>query len=307
MLCHDNADVDGVASAVVLSEVLSQLGARSWAGCESVSKLAGQVLSEMGRQIHVNPSLEADEIVLVDTSSLEHLGPQLCGRIAGRKVIMIDHHRPVPDMRKHTSLCFIDEESTSEAELMLDLLELMGVKPTPDQATLLLAGILTDTADLRLARNKTFENIVRLIKLGADYKKALEITKHPEDISRRIAMIKAAKRAEMQEIRGYLVLFSKVGSFEADAAVALLKLGADLAFVGSENGERIKISARARPGVCDKTRLHLGDLMIQLANCFNGTGGGHPGAASFTGEVPFEEAKGWLINKLFEHLLPKQA
>jgi nanoRNase/pAp phosphatase (c-di-AMP/oligoRNAs hydrolase) len=259
----------------------------------------------MGKQIQTEPSFDADHFLLFDTSSLEHLGTRFAERLKNTKFLMIDHHKAVEEARKQVLHAYIDESSTSEAELILKLLKELGIKPSPDQSTLLLAGILTDTAELRLAKPETFGAILELLQLGADYSRAQELIKLPEEISRKIAMIKAAKRAEMEEIKGFLVLFSEVGSYEADAAVALLKLGADLAFVGSQNEGRVRVSARARPEVCERTRLHLGQLMIDSAKTFSGTGGGHAGAASFTGKASLAEVKNWLINKLYEHLVPK--
>jgi nanoRNase/pAp phosphatase (c-di-AMP/oligoRNAs hydrolase) len=305
VLCHENADIDAIASTTVACEALNSLGARAWAGCESLSKLAEHALSLTGKQIQTEPSFDADHFLLLDTSSLEHLGTRFAEKLKNTKILMIDHHKAVEEARKQVLHAYIDESSTSEAELILKLLKELGIKPSPDQSTLLLAGILTDTAELRLAKKETFSAILELLQLGADYSRAQELIRLPEEISRKIAMIKAAKRAEMEEIKGFLVLFSEVGSYEADAAVALLKLGADLAFVGSQNEGRVRVSARARPEVCERTRLHLGQLMIDSAKTFNGTGGGHAGAASFTGKASLAEVKNWLINKLYEHLVPK--
>ncbi|MEM2282690.1 MAG: DHH family phosphoesterase [Candidatus Hadarchaeales archaeon] len=305
VLCHENADVDGVASVIVVSEVLNSLGARSWSGCQSLSKLAEHLLSCAGKSIPTNPSFDADYILLLDTSSPEHLGAEFSKKVGGAKLLMVDHHLPVEGVRERAILAYIDETSTSEAELVLRLLKELGVVPTPDQATLLLAGILTDTAELRLAKNQTFEAITELLRFGASYSRAQSFTRLPEEVSRRIAMLKAAKRAEIQEIKGFLVVFSEVGSFEADAAVALLKLGADLAFVGSEEGGHVRVSSRARPELCERTHLNLGQLMMEAARNFKGTGGGHAGAASFTGEGSLLEIRGWLVNRLFEHLVPK--
>jgi nanoRNase/pAp phosphatase (c-di-AMP/oligoRNAs hydrolase) len=305
VLCHENADVDAVASVTVTCEALTSLGAKAIAGCESLSKLAEHVLSLMGRQIQTDPPFDADYFLLLDTSSLEHLGTKFSEKLKNTKVLMVDHHRPVEGTKKYLLAAYIDETSTSEAELVLRLLKELEFVPSPQQSTLLLAGILTDTAELRLAKPKTFDAIRELLQLGADYTKAQELIKLPDEPSRRIAMLKAAKRAEIEEIKDFIVVFSEVGAFEADAAVALLKLGADLAFVGSQDDERIRVSARARPEVCERTRLHLGELMMEAAKTFNGSGGGHAGAASFTGKASLVEVKGWLINKLYGHLVPK--
>ncbi|MEM2192097.1 MAG: DHH family phosphoesterase, partial [Candidatus Hadarchaeales archaeon] len=236
VLCHHNADVDGGASAVVLSEILGSLGARAVAGAaEDVSTLAQFFLSFFGRNLSVNPSLDFEAIVLVDTSSFGHLG-KFGETVKGfqGEMAVIDHHRPVEEMRAAADFYFVREDFSSESELVFKIMEEMGIQPSKEQASLLLGGIITDTAFFRLSRPETFGIVDLLIKAGGDYRRVLELLHQPEDLSKRIAMLKAAQRLELQRIGEKLVVFSEVGSFEGDAANILVKIGADIAFIGNE-------------------------------------------------------------------------
>jgi nanoRNase/pAp phosphatase (c-di-AMP/oligoRNAs hydrolase) len=63
---------------------------------------------------------------------------------------------------------------------------------------------------------------------------------------------------------------------------ALLDLGADIAFVGSQRGEMFRISARATQAMVRKG-VHLGKLLGAVGTETTNGGGGHPGAAGITG------------------------
>ncbi len=308
VLCHHNADPDGVASAIVLTDVFNRLGTRAQAGVsESIGLIAQNLLKKFGREIAINPSLEADLVVLVDTSSLKHLG-KLGEQLEQKapKLVVIDHHRQVEAMKQLASFYFVREEFSSESELILQLVQELGAELTPEEASLLLAGIIGDTGHFRLAKGQTFEAVNFLIKAGADYRRVLEALRLPDDFPKRVAMLKAAQRVELRRIHGRLVVFSELGSFEGDAASMLVRIGADVAVVGSEEKGGMRISGRARQDILKTTRLHLGELMEDLGKQFGGSGGGHAGAASMNGKGELEEAKKYLFKVLQQKLKPKE-
>ncbi len=307
VLCHHNADPDAVGSSLALADALKQLGAKAHAGVsENISLAAKSVLEAAGRGIAINPPLDADIVVLVDTSSLEHLG-KLGEKLRQKSqpIIVIDHHRPVEEMRNLARFYFVQEGATSEAELVLPLIRELGAKLAPWAASLLLAGIISDTGQFRLAKGETFGVVNELVEAGADYNRVLEALRLPEDRSKRVAMLKAAQRLELHKVDERLVVFSELGSFEADAAAMFVRMGADVAVVGSEEKGKIRLCGRAREGVPASTGLHLGRLMDELAKRFNGTGGGHAGAASMTGEGKLVEAKEQALAAMQRMLKPK--
>lgn len=308
VLCHHNADSDAVASALVLADVLKQIGANSHAGAaDGISTASQTLLKTLGREIPVNPPLDVDLIVLVDTSSLEHLG-EFGAKLKGAapKLAVVDHHKPVEEMKKLSSYYFVKEDSASAAELIFKLVTELGEKLTPEQASLLLAGVISDTGHFRWAKPETFEVVDALLKVGADYDRVLGALKPPEDLSKRVAMLKAAGRSELHKIHGRLAVFSELGSFEGDAAGMLVRIGADVAFAGSEEKDKVRMSSRARPELLKKTKLHLGEVMEVLGKQFGGSGGGHAGAASMEGKGKLEEVKKHLFKILQQKLNPKE-
>ncbi len=307
VLCHHNADPDAVGSSLALADALKQLGAKAQAGVsENIGLAAKSVLETMGQKIIIDPPLDANIVVLVDTSSLDHLG-KLGEKLKQKShhIVVIDHHRPVEGMRKLSKHYFVKEDATSEAEIILPLIHELGAKLTPLTASLLLAGIVSDTGQFRLAKGETFKTVNVLVEAGADYNRVLDALRLPDDRSKRVAMLKAAQRLELHKVDERIIVFSELSSFEADAAAMFVRMGADVAVVGSEEKGKIRLCGRAREGVPASTGLHLGKLMDELAKQFDGTGGGHAGAASMTGEGKLVDAKEQALAALQQMLKPK--
>ncbi|MEM2874557.1 MAG: DHH family phosphoesterase [Candidatus Hadarchaeales archaeon] len=304
VLCHYNADPDAVASATVLSEMLNSMGAKSAAGAaEDISSVSQALLDAYGRKMGVNPPIDADLVLLVDTSSLEHLGKLgEAVKASGVELAVIDHHKPAEGMKSMCRFYMVLEEFPSESELIFRLASEMGISLTPEQASMLLAGILSDTGFFRLARPETFEAVNALLKCGADYDRIAALMRPPEDFPKRVAMLKGASRSELHRVHGYLIVFTELGSFEGDMANVMLKIGADVALVGSEEEGNVKMSGRARPEFTKKTGIHLGELMEELGKAFQGSGGGHAGAASFNGKGKYEDVKKHLLREIERRL-----
>jgi nanoRNase/pAp phosphatase (c-di-AMP/oligoRNAs hydrolase) len=114
---------------------------------------------------------------------------------------------------------------------------------------------------------------------GVEYGEVLDLmAATPQDISMRIAILKAASRVELDRVDDMLIASSHVSSFGGSASSMLINIGADVAFVGTAKGESVRISARAKRDAVS-AGVNLGQLMEDISNEYNGTGGGHSGAA----------------------------
>jgi nanoRNase/pAp phosphatase (c-di-AMP/oligoRNAs hydrolase) len=234
---------------------------------------------------------------------LGKIGEQI--REKGLELIVIDHHRPSKEMLRLAKFYQVDEGMSSAAELVLRLIQEMGVRLSPVTATLLLVGIISDTGQFRFASGETFEAVSTLLESGASYRQALRALATPDDPSKRVAMLKAAQRTEIHKMHGRWVALSELSSFEANAAAMLIRIGADVALVGSGEKGQVRLSGRAREEMVSKTNLHLGELMSRLADVFEGTGGGHAAAASVTVKAGLDEVKGRALKFLSQMLGPK--
>jgi len=268
-LCHRNADPDALGSAFALKEALGgTIGVIE--GCDRV---ASQIAKQLNIDFVVNPADDHDFVVVVDTSTLAQLnGFQL------KKYAVIDHHATTT--LNINADFFLHRNSSSTAEIVLRVLNLMGAPIMRRAAFALIAGIITDTGNFKHASADSFKAMAELIELsGIEYSEVMEsLSSLPQDISMRIAFIKAAQRAIIERVEDWIIVTSQVSSFGGAAATNLISIGADVAFVASKDAEVVKVSARARKNAIN-AGVNLARLMEDISARFNGTGGGHEGAA----------------------------
>lgn len=282
ILSHQNADLDAVCSSIALKDALSTLNPDidiKVGVPNSISKNAKRILND--GEVLVNPSLDVELLVILDSSTLEQIAP-LDGDIKKAKhIAIIDHHAPHQETQDISDFYIVDESASSTAELIFELIEGAGIEISEQSRLAILVGILADSARLRLATAKTIKIFAGLLDGGADYQKALELVELPEDdISTKIAILKAANRMKIHRIDGWVLITTKVNSFEARSANGIISLGADCVFVGSTTKEKIQISARARKNFLKETCINLGrDVMPPVGEYARGSGGGHKEAA----------------------------
>lgn len=117
---------------------------------------------------------EYDLIMIFDTGNLEHLGPLYDNNVElfyNTPIINVDHHASNTDYGQ-VNLVDVTSASTTEVlyEFLVDLEDRMNQKLiTADMATLLLAGLITDTGSFQHANTspKSMETAAKLLDLGA--------------------------------------------------------------------------------------------------------------------------------------------
>ncbi len=296
LLGHKNADPDSVCSIIALSFGLRQLDFKVRSGViESASKISQKILDSIDENVEVDPDLNVDLIVMLDMSTEGQLS-DFAEKVFSSKAkkMIIDHHR-IHDYSLKSDYSFIDEKASSTVELVYDLLKELKIPVDEKIAKAILLGTVAETAHLQYASLKNFEILAELMKkFNIDYQWILATLETPLDISERIARLKASQRVKFEKIRDFLIATSKVKAFEASAARALIRAGADLVGVAAEKEDEIRISLRSTPIFFEKTKIDLGkDLIAGVAKIIQGTGSGHPTAAG---------ANGKLVNKADEAL-----
>lgn len=278
ILTHHNADIDAISSAIALYLGLKQLNLETKIGvAESVSKPA-QKLSE-NFEILINPDCKKfDNVILLETSAPE----QLTSIKNLRVDIIIDHH-PEGKLVKQAKTSWIDEKEKSTAQMIYKLLKKLNCKINKEMAEIIIAGIVADTAHLRLADLEVFEILIELLKTGVEYKDVLKLIETPSDESESIACLKAAKRMDVYKIGNLIIVISNVSSHEAAASRALLKIGADVAIVIAVKEKEVRISSRAKEKILDY-KIDLSEIFKEIGNLIDGSGGGHNLAGSANGK-----------------------
>jgi nanoRNase/pAp phosphatase (c-di-AMP/oligoRNAs hydrolase) len=271
-LCHRNADPDAIGSAFALSRAFGG----TVAAVDDLSRTGEATARIIGAEVLINPSADAyDLIVVVDTSVRLQLGEIRLERYA-----LIDHH--LDEGMLDGAEFYIQKPAKSTAEIVWTILKENGKASmlSREMALGLLMGMISDTGRFKRATPESFRVAGELLDAGGlDYEEALQALSVPRDLSQRIAVLKAASRSKIERLGDWLVASTEINSFEGSAAMALVDLGADVAFAAGRHGDRVRISARSSRAAV-RTGLNLNELLGEVGKAHEGDGGGHRAAAA---------------------------
>ncbi len=173
---HLGPDPDGLGSALALASALERIGREARVLVGSPIPQRYQYLDSAG-QVGVYtegaPLPPCDTVVVLDTSAgwnrLGALGAAIAARRAAKQavVICVDHH---PNPLLETDITVIDPRATATAVLAYQLVLALAHDMTPEEASWLYLGIVTDTASFRFPNtNAEAHRIVAdLADRGAD-------------------------------------------------------------------------------------------------------------------------------------------
>lgn len=276
VLLHGNADADAVASAFAVHESFPEVTIGVPGGLDRVSKLLSK---ELGIPMVEDVSgIRRARLLILDTSGPE----QLSGSYDLSEAIVVDHHAR-NEKWSGAKVYYCDESKSSCSEIVHELLRIAGKKPSRKAALGLMFGMLTDTGYFKFAKPSTLVAFSQLMELhDIQMDEAMELVDIDVDISERVSQLKGAQRLKYWKVGEHIVAVSQGSAFEASVCKALLSLGADIAFVGSQRGDQFRISARTTQAMVRKG-VHLGKLLGDLGAETTNGGGGHPGAAGLTG------------------------
>lgn len=269
-LCHRNADPDAVSSAFALSEAIGgTIGL-----VDGSNRVASLLIDRLELDIvDVPDPFDYEFTVVVDTSTSAQLND-----IQLKDYCVIDHH--MTTALTENADFFLHQNASSTAEIVFNVLRFMEAPVMRRTALGLMTGILTDTGHFKHANPSTFRTMADIIEVsGVEYAEVLELmAATPQDISMRIAMIKSATRAQIERVDDWLVVLSNVSSFGGSASSMLINIGADVSLVGTSRDDTIRISGRAKRDAVS-AGVNLGQIMEDISEHYQGTGGGHAGAA----------------------------
>lgn len=287
LLTHSGCDVDSLASAAAIHLSLKSKSKTSIGVPDHMNSSASALAKKLSIPFTLNPSLDSfDCIVCLDFNNSSMLG-SMQGQFLSFKgeKFLIDHHahektRIAPQKNSRS-----DKNAISTTEIVHDLLLATRVK-IPRSALLCIgAGIITDSASFLIADHETFSIMAEVLrKASVPYSEIVSLFSVGKDFSEKVACLKAAKRCRIFKSGDSIIAISDVGAFEADAASALVRIGADAAFCGYAEKGAVRVSGRVNNQWLRSNSFDLArDVFNRLESFFEGEGGGHAGAAGFNG------------------------
>ncbi|MEB3860102.1 MAG: DHH family phosphoesterase [Desulfurococcales archaeon] len=287
VITHKNADLDALASSVLVSSLLKSMGKEFCIGLpEGLSRLSKNALETLGLGLDTcNRIASASVSIVVDASNGVVIGDYYAAYRGSEARILIDHHEP-GELASLATAMILDPGAASTSELVVELLAAAGARPDPREATLGLAGIVYDSKRYAHAVPGTFRATLKLLEWGADYHRSLSLA-YPSgdspkgeilDFSERMAVVKAASRMKVARACNLIVATSYIGSFESSAARSLLRIGADVAVIVVPRDDHARVSVRVSKRALDRG-IEASWVADYVAKRMGGQGGGHRAAA----------------------------
>jgi len=283
LLAHRSPDIDSIASAAALCLALERRGKKVVVSAAGVAN--GQITDFAGKfGVEITePDFSVDCIIVLDTNSPSLFDLESVKSSSAKK-ILVDHHSPKKEIMQEFDECIVDESAVSATQIVYSLLKEMGEPITRETALLTCAGIVTDSANFIAATPEAFQVMAEsLLSTKTSYQEVQKLISAPLEQSEKIARLKGAQRLELFREGKYIIVSSKVSSFEGSVARSLIRLGADVSFVAAAKEGEARISARARNSLTEKG-LHLGkDILPEISGLIGGDAGGHAAAAGANG------------------------
>jgi phosphoesterase RecJ-like protein len=293
VVAHENPDGDALGSMLATT-----LGVRAL-GKDAVMYLTGTAptpaeyrfldLDGLMRTLPVD--LSERVLLAVDCANARRIGEESDAVDGARTVVNIDHHH---DNDRFGNVNLIDDQASSTAEIVRDLLRLLEVPLTPEIAQALYVGLVTDTGRFQYTNTtpKALRLAADLVEAGADVHGVFTHVYETVQFAKLKLLARALERAQLFEA-GSLVIsyllkddFGDVGAEEpySEGIIDHLRSveGAEMVALIREpprnEGPARRISLRSSHDEVDVSAIAR-----------EAGGGGHRQAAGFSSELPIAE------------------
>jgi len=293
--CHIAPDGDAIGSLLGLGLTLQQSGRQVTMACGDPVPLSCRHLPHW-EGITASPGYdELDLVISLDCSDVERLGNVYePSKLTHVPIVNIDHHAT---NTRFGHLNWIDTEAAATAQMLVRLIDTLGLPLTVEAATCLLNGLLTDTLGFRTSNTtvEVMETVAYLMRAGAPLAALTDINYNRRPIS--VVQMWAAALQELH-LEGRIAwtqitrdIRQRVGYTEnGSSGLVNFICSADevdiaAVFEEAENGQ-VNVSIRAVPG------FNVSQVAFALG------GGGHPQAAGCSLSAPLEQVRERVVTLL---------
>lgn len=288
LLAHESPDGDAVGSVLGLSRGLRALGkdARPYGPVPAYLRFLLQGGDYAGERLETWPEGAVAVVLDVDPADPGRVAGADLGAFAG-EVLNLDHH---VTNKRQSDLHAVNPERAATAVMVAELLEELGVRLTPEIATPLLLGTVTDTGSFRHSNTDahTLRIAAGLLEAGGSLRAISEGLDQRSPASfalqhRVLGTLEFSHGGEVVSaaVNDTMLQESGAGWDDAEALVGLIRsaAGTRLAVLYKDRGGTVKLSLRSRGGVSAR------NVAEQLG------GGGHEPAAGATVPGSLDDAR----------------
>ena len=293
---HLNPDGDALGCALAFSLYMDSIGKYNEVMCHHSAPRNLAFLPKVDEVRQVASRESYDLGVILDLDAMDRLGRTEQYFSTCKRVIVIDHHIPhdAPgDLR------IVDVEAPATAVILTRLLQEVGAVITPDMATCLLTGIVTDTGSFRF-RNTTPDALsisAYLLEQGGDLNEISEEVFQSKPLSgaKLLGHVLNTMRLACNDRLAWSSInfddFTRTGAKDEDTEGFVN----EILFITS-----VQIAVLLREPKPGKVRVSIRSRgsfdVAEIAREFGG--GGHKNAAGCVFDLPLQEVEDRLIRRL---------
>jgi bifunctional oligoribonuclease and PAP phosphatase NrnA len=306
LTAHEGPDGDALGSLLGLHKVLTGLGKDSvmfMAAKEFPLPIEYRFLP-LEEVFHEAPADMADRtVVFLDCGNIDRM-PVEWLTAGGNDVINIDHHH---DNTRFGDVNLVEVEASCTAEIVYDLALLLGVTITPEIASALYVGLITDTGKFMYENTNAHTHRVAaaLIDAGVDVDDTYRRLYEHVPIEK-LRLVSRALDKISSYVDGKLVIsYITMADYEATGAGEEMTEGL-IDNLRSIDGVKVAavirdLGDRGRSARKVSLRSSAGDVDVSAIARVNG-GGGHKRAAGFSTDLEFEQLVEFLAGEVSAQL-----
>jgi bifunctional oligoribonuclease and PAP phosphatase NrnA len=290
---HENPDGDALGSLLAMNQILRALGK------DSIMFLAAKEFPlpveyrflPLEEVFHEPPADMADRtVIFLDCGNIDRMPVDFLAE-DGAKVLNVDHHH---DNTRFGSVNLVDVEASSTAEIVFELAGVLGVDLTPEIASALYVGLVTDTGKFMYENTdeRSHRMAAALLEAGVMVNDIYRRLYEHAPIEKLKLLAVALEKIETYDEGRLALTYIAASDYEATGATDVLTEGV-IDHVRTIDGTLVAATVRdLAPGArsARKVSLRSTDGTVDVSEVARKQGGGgHQRAAGFSTDLTYRE------------------
>lgn len=299
LITHVDPDGDAIGSLLGLGWALRRLG-KSPTLCSTSGVPSRYAFLPGAEDVATQPDTGADLLISVDCADMGRLGlsAEALAALQAKPWLNLDHH---VTNTTFATVNLIDTEAAATAEVVLDIVDALGVPLDQEIVTCLLCGLVTDTLGFRTANvtPRVLERAARLMRAGAPLAHIIEMALNRRPYSG--LCMWAAGLGTMRLEDGIIWAHLSRQARATCGPVAGAETGLVNFLLSAQEAEIAVLFTEREDGTVDVSmRAKPGHDISAVATALNG--GGHPLAAGCSLPGPLPEVEARVLGLLRDYL-----
>lgn len=298
IVTHESPDGDAIGSSLAMNLVLKKLGKNVDVVIPQCPKVYKFLPSSEDIKYECREDKPYDLAISLDCADIMMLNGFAKGFEDAKVKISIDHHQ---SNKMYADYNFVDPVAPACAQVLITIINSLGIEIDKEIGTCIIAGIITDTGGFKYesVTSETFEFAAKLLKVGVNisdtYKKLFQ--------NRTMSNFKLSKLVteRMEFLENGRIAFSYITLKDEKEVGAQSGDHEGLVDIGKEiDGVEVSVFLREKEKGY-KASLRANEYVNVSDVCMVFGGGGHPRAAGCTIQLPLEQAK----ERIISYIKPK--